>query len=77
MTYRDELRTTFTETLTGVIPEIKEKDIFPSEPFLYSLAKVLDIAFSLDTMKNFKGSMTNDLSAYKRYALLIIEPRVF
>lgn len=76
MDYRDRFITLFTETFTSLIPDFKEKDIFPSEQFLLTLAFLLDVSISLDTMKNVKGSMTNDLSMYKRYIILKSEQKV-
>ena len=66
MEFRDKLVAVFTEALSGIIPEIRDKDYFPSEEFLLTLANLLDLTVSLDIMKNFKGSMSNDLSMYKR-----------
>lgn len=66
MAFHDKLNTCFTEVLTGIIPDIKDRDLFPSDTFLLALANLLDLTISLDTMKNFKGSMSNDLSMYKR-----------
>jgi hypothetical protein len=66
MEFRDQLVAAFSESLTGIIPDIKDREVFPSETFLLTLSRLLDLTVSLDTMKNFKGSMTNDLSMYKR-----------
>jgi cytoplasmic FMR1 interacting protein len=77
MDYQDRFIALFTETFTSIIPEVKEKEIFPSEQFLLTLANLLDVGVCLDTMKNVKGSMTNDLSMYKRHILLISGHKVF
>jgi cytoplasmic FMR1 interacting protein len=66
MSFRDRLVAAFTEAITGIIPDIKDRAMFPSETFLLNLAQFLDLIVSLDAMKNFKGTMTNDLSMYKR-----------
>lgn len=66
MAYHDKLNATFTEVMTGIIPDVKDRDLFTSDSFLLALADMLDLIISLDTMKNFKGSMSNDLSMYKR-----------
>jgi cytoplasmic FMR1 interacting protein len=66
MSFRDKLVATFTESMNGVISELKDKDLFPSDDFLCCLAEFLDIVVAIDAMKNFKGSMNNDLSTYKR-----------
>jgi cytoplasmic FMR1 interacting protein len=70
MDFRDKLVSAFSESLTAIIPDMKDRELFPSEAFLLALAELFDLTVSLDTMKNFKGSMTNDLSMYKRYNLL-------
>ncbi len=66
MAFRDKLIATFNESMTIIIGEQRAGEIFPSEDFLTTLAKYLDLAVSIDVMKNFKGSMNNDLSMYKR-----------
>lgn len=66
MTFRDKIVTVFSEVMTGIIPDIKDRELFPSETLLLTLASLLDLTISLDTMKNFKGAMSNDLSMYKR-----------
>lgn len=66
MDFRDKLVSAFSDGFTAIIPDIKERELFPSEQFLLGLADLLDLAVNLDIMKNFKGSMTNDLSMYKR-----------
>ena len=66
MIFRDKLIAAFTESLTSIIPDIKERDIFPTETFLLTFAEILDLVISIDTMKNMKGYMNNDLSIYKR-----------
>lgn len=71
MAFRDRWVATLTETLNGVISELKAGEIYCSNEFLVQLARYLDLAVSIDTMKNFKGSMNNDLSMYKRYWRLI------
>lgn len=70
MDFRDKLVAAFSEVMAGIIPDIKDRELFPSETFLLTLANLLDLTISIDNMKNFKGSMTNDLSMYKRFALL-------
>jgi hypothetical protein len=71
MAFHEKLNSFFTEVMTGIIPDIKDRDLFPSDFFLLALASVLDLTISLDTMKNFKGSMSNDLSMYKRSKSMI------
>eukprot|EP00842_Homolaphlyctis_polyrhiza_P002559 jgi/Hompol1/3303/HPOL_006459-RA len=66
MTFRDKFIGVFTDSLTSIIPDIRDRDFFPSEAFLLAFAGILDMCVSLDTMKNMKGSMNNDLSMYKR-----------
>ncbi len=66
MVLRDKLVALFQECLTAIIPDIKDRDLFPSEEFLLTFAQYLDLFVSLDIMKNMKGSMNNDLSMYKR-----------
>jgi CYRIA/CYRIB Rac1 binding domain len=72
MDFRDTLVAGFSEVMAGIIPEIKDRELFPSETFLLTLANLLDLTISIDNMKNFKGSMTNDLSMYKRFVFLLI-----
>lgn len=72
MTFHDKLNACFTDVMTGIIPDIKDRELFPSETLLLTLADLLDLTISLDTMKNFKGSMSNDLSMYKRFVILCI-----
>ena len=67
MEFRDNFIATLTDSLQAILPDIKEKELFPSEGFLLTLAKILDLVLSLDTMKNMKGSVNNDLSIYKRF----------
>jgi cytoplasmic FMR1 interacting protein len=71
MDFRDKLVSAFSESFTGIIADVKDKEVFPSETFLLTLAQLLDLTVSLDTMKNFKGSMANDLSMYKRSKSMI------
>lgn len=66
MSFQDELNACFIEVMAGIIPDVKDRDLFPSDTYLLALANLLDLIISLDTMKNFKGSMSNDLSMYKR-----------
>jgi cytoplasmic FMR1 interacting protein len=66
MAYRDKMINTLTETLNVLISETREKEIYPSQGFLICLANFMDLTIKIDTMKNFKGSMNNDLSLYKR-----------
>ncbi|KAJ3000421.1 Cytoplasmic FMR1-interacting protein 2 [Globomyces sp. JEL0801] len=73
MSFCSRLISGFFEALTAIIPHIKDKDVFPSETFLLTLANILDLAISLDTMKNFKGSMSNDLSMYKRAKSMLVK----
>ncbi|KAI8901764.1 cytoplasmic fragile-X interacting family-domain-containing protein [Globomyces pollinis-pini] len=73
MSFCSRLISGFFEALTAIIPHIKDKDVFPSETFLLTLANILDLAICLDTMKNFKGSMSNDLSMYKRAKSMLVK----
>ena len=41
-------------------------DLRPSEDFLMSFAKVLDMFLIIDALKNMKTSLNNDFSMYKR-----------
>ncbi|KAJ1343340.1 hypothetical protein BSLG_002366 [Batrachochytrium salamandrivorans] len=66
MTFRDKFIAVFTDTLASIIPDIRDREFFPSEAYLLMIANVLDLVVSLDSMKNMKGSMNNDLSMYKR-----------
>nr|KAJ3422345.1 Cytoplasmic FMR1-interacting protein 2 [Polyrhizophydium stewartii] len=66
MAFRDKFVAVFTEALAGIIPDIRERDFFPSEAYLLTIAQMLDMVVSIDNMKNMKGSMNNDLSMYKR-----------
>ncbi|KAI8914667.1 cytoplasmic fragile-X interacting family-domain-containing protein [Gorgonomyces haynaldii] len=66
MHFRDKFIQTLTETMTGVIADVRDREIFPSETFLLTLAHCFDLTVSIDAMKNFKGAMNNDLSMYKR-----------
>lgn len=47
-----------------MIPEYREG--FASSQFLLTLARTLDMFFVIDIMKNYKNSLNNDLSMYKR-----------
>ncbi|KAJ3262628.1 Cytoplasmic FMR1-interacting protein 2 [Boothiomyces macroporosus] len=73
MQFRDKLIAAFSESLTGLIPDVKDRDFFPSEAFLITLANLLDLTVSIDVMKNFKGSMSNDLSMYKRAKSVLVK----
>ncbi|KAJ3322394.1 Cytoplasmic FMR1-interacting protein 2 [Boothiomyces sp. JEL0866] len=73
MQFRDKLISAFSESLTGLIPDVKDRDFFPSEAFLTTLANLLDLTISIDVMKNFKGSMSNDLSMYKRAKSVLVK----
>ncbi|KAJ3276472.1 Cytoplasmic FMR1-interacting protein 2 [Terramyces sp. JEL0728] len=73
MQFRDKLISAFSESLTGLIPDVKDRDFFPSEAFLITLANLLDLTVSIDVMKNFKGSMSNDLSMYKRAKSVLVK----
>lgn len=42
------------------------KDFFFSENFLFKMAEVMNLFFTLDTLKNMKTSLNNDFSMYKR-----------
>ncbi|OAJ36290.1 hypothetical protein BDEG_20482 [Batrachochytrium dendrobatidis JEL423] len=66
MSFRDKFIIVFTEALASIIPDIRDREFFPSEAYLLMVAHVLDMVVSLDSMKNMKGSMNNDLSMYKR-----------
>jgi cytoplasmic FMR1 interacting protein len=71
MDFRDKLVAAFSDSFTGIITDVKDKEVFASETFLLTLAQLLDLTVSLDTMKNFKGTMANDLSMYKRSKSMI------
>ncbi|KAJ3036755.1 Cytoplasmic FMR1-interacting protein 2 [Rhizophlyctis rosea] len=66
MEFRDRAVARVVDVLTSLIPEIRDKDYFPTAQFLEALARVLDMFVMLDTIKNTKGSMNNDFSMYKR-----------
>ncbi|RKO90366.1 hypothetical protein BDK51DRAFT_40698 [Blyttiomyces helicus] len=66
MEFRDRAVTVTTEVLAGLIPDVRDRDFFPSGRFLECLARVLDMFVVMDAVKNIKGSMNNDFSMYKR-----------
>ena len=66
MSFRDSAVQRVVDVLTSLIPEIRDKDFFPSVQFLEALARVFDVFVMLDAIKNTKGSMNNDFSMYKR-----------
>ncbi|TPX53931.1 hypothetical protein PhCBS80983_g06110 [Powellomyces hirtus] len=66
MIFRDAATTGVTDVFAGMVPEMRDKEFFPSTPFLETCAKLLDMFVSMDAMKNIKGSMNNDFSMYRR-----------
>lgn len=77
MAFRDRLIALFSDVLNGIIVDTRLGDIFPSENFLVTLANYVDLIVSIDVMKNFKGSMNNDLSTYKRCDVPLIQSNLF
>ncbi|KAJ3281602.1 Cytoplasmic FMR1-interacting protein 2, partial [Borealophlyctis nickersoniae] len=66
MVFRDTAVATVTDVLTSLIPEIRDRDFFPSAAFLEAFARCLDMFVVFDGIKNGKGSMNNDFSMFKR-----------
>lgn len=63
--YFNEAASLIVQVLESMAKEY-QYDGFPSEDFLFMLAKTFDIYVDLDILKNSKTSMTNDFSIYKR-----------
>ncbi|KAJ3145710.1 Cytoplasmic FMR1-interacting protein 2 [Geranomyces variabilis] len=66
MAFRDAATAGVTDVFANMVPEIRDKEFFPSGPFLSTCARMLDMFVSMDAMKNIKGSMNNDFSMYRR-----------
>ncbi|TPX72953.1 hypothetical protein SpCBS45565_g00163 [Spizellomyces sp. 'palustris'] len=66
MSFRDAATAGVTDVLAEMVPEIRDRDFFPSADFLETCAQVLDMFVVMDAMKNIKGSMNNDFSMYRR-----------
>ncbi|TPX39959.1 hypothetical protein SeMB42_g06173 [Synchytrium endobioticum] len=66
LSFRDNAVQVVSDVLLSLGQDIQEKDFFPSAAFLSTFAAVFDLFVVMDAMKSIKGSMNNDLSAYKR-----------
>lgn len=67
MAFRDAAIAGVTSMFGELVPEMRDRDFFPSVDYLETCAKLLDMFVVMDAMKNIKGSMNNDFSMYRRY----------
>ena len=52
----------------------EKRKAFISETYLLTLAKLINMFATLDSLKNMKACINNDLACYKRYCPLYLDP---
>lgn len=74
MRFVQNAATRFTEEVRQLAHPEKRK-AFISETYLLTLAKLINMFATLDSLKNMKACINNDLACYKRYGLTS-KPRI-
>ena len=70
MLFVNEAAARFTEEIKTLSHPERRKDFF-SETYLLTIAKLINMFSTLDSLKNMKACINNDMACYKRFVIII------